>query len=513
MAMKSPADLGYCADGFNLPPLRIHDEVVETEWRRPGQLFPGSLRGITDRAAVRKDSVADRAARAAEIANSTNEQVIVWCGLNNESSAVTAAVPDAIEVKGSDSTASKVAAIRGFVSGEYRVLVSKPSICGFGMNFQNASRMVFVGLSDSYEQYYQAIRREYRYGQERPVDVHIVVTDHETEIVENVRRKEEQAEAMSAEIVAAAREFEMEELGRTESERDSIENADFEGKTWRILQGDCVERMSEIESDSVGLSVFSPPFLALYQYSETERDLGNSSGTEQFFEHFRFVIDGLLRVTMPGRNCCVHVSQVPTTLVNHGVIGVLDFRGELIREFTARGWIYHGEVCIDKCPQAQAIRTHAKGLLFVQMRKDSSWSRPGLADYVIVFRKPGENAEPIHPDITNDQWIEWARPIWYNIRESDTLNTAEAKSNEDDRHICPLQLGTIERCIRLWSNPGDVVFSPFAGIGSEVYQAVKLGRYGLGIELKPLYAKTAAKNCTSAEAENDQPNLLDMMMP
>jgi DNA modification methylase len=141
------------------------------------------------------------------------------------------------------------------------------------------------------------------------------------------------------------------------------------------------------------------------------------------------------------------------------------------------------------------------------MRKDSSWSRPGLADYILIFRKPGENAVPIHPDITNDMWIEWARPVWYGVRESDTLNTREAKSNEDDRHICPLQLDTIERCIRLWSNPGETVFSPFAGIGSEVYQAVKLGRKGLGIELKTLYAKTAAKNCREAENEVDQPDL------
>ena len=507
MAMKSPADLGYDRSRFALPPLNIHDEIVETDWKRPGRLFPGALRGITDRAQVRKDSINDRVARAAEIANATDEQVIVWCGLNGESTAATKAIPGSVEVKGADTTDHKLAAIRGFTSGEHRVLVTKPKIAGFGMNFQNANRMIFLGLSDSYESYYQCIRRQWRYGQTQPVNVHVVVTDHESEIVNNVRRKETEAEMLSAEIVAAAKRYEMEELGVSKSEKEEIIIDEFEGENWKVYQGDSVDEMAKVADDSVDLSVFSPPFLALYQYSETERDLGNSSSPDQFFEHFDFIIDELMRVTKPGRNCCVHVSQTATTLSTHGVIGIRDFRGDVIRHFVAKDWIYHGEVCIDKCPQAQAIRTHAKGLLFVQMRKDSSWSRPGLADYIVVFRKPGENAEPIHPDITNDQWIEWARPVWYGIRESETLNTTEAKSNEDDRHICPLQLGTIERCIRLWSNPGDVVFSPFAGIGSELYMAIKLGRYGLGIELKPLYARTAAKNCREIDNCTHQPTL------
>jgi DNA modification methylase len=507
MAMKSPEDLGYDGSRFRLPELKIIDEVVDTDWRRPESLFPGGLKGITDRSSVRRESVADRVERAAEIANATDEQIIVWCGLNDESTAVTAKIPDSVEVKGADSFEQKVDAIRGFIEGRHRVLVTKPKIAGFGMNFQNANRMIFLGLSDSYEAYYQCIRRAWRYGQTQPVNVHVVVTDHETEIVENVRRKEWEAERLSAEIVASARRYEMEELGKLASETEEITRDEFEGERWKVYQGDCIEEMQQIEDESVDLSIFSPPFLALYQYSNTERDLGNSSSDDEFFDHFKYVIEGLMRVTKPGRNCCVHVAQVATTLNAHGVIGLKDFRGRVIAEFVKQGWIYHGEVCIDKCPQAQAIRTHSKGLLFVQMRKDSSWSRPGLADYILIFRKPGENAVPIHPDITNDQWIEWARPIWYNIRESDTLNTTEAKADEDDRHVCPLQLETIERCIRLWSNEGEVVFSPFAGIGSELHEAVRLGRYGLGIELKPLYARTAVKNCKRAEQRASQPTL------
>lgn len=510
MAMKSPADLGYDASGFNLPPLHIHDVVVDTEWRRPGHLFPGALKGITDRASVRKQSVIDRVARAAAIANQTVDQVIVWCGLNVESKLMTESIPDAIEVSGEESTETKERKIIDFVEGRSRVLVTKLKIAGFGMNFQNANHIIFVGLNDSYESYYQGIRRCWRYGQTRPVNAYVVVTDHETEIVQNVRDKEAHSETITREIIEAAKEFEMEELGRN-GKSETIETTGYSGDNWILYQGDCVAEMRAIADESVDLSVFSPPFLALYTYSATEMDIGNCRTDDEFFEHFRFVIDDLLRITKPGRLACVHTQQVCTKLVTDGVIGLRDFRGRVCEEFVRRGWIYHGEVCIDKDPQAQAIRTHSKGLLFVQLKKDASWLRPALADYILIFRKPGENAVPIRPDISNDDWIEWARPIWYGIKESDTLNRAEARSEEDDRHVCPLQLGTIERCVRLWSNPSETVFSPFAGIGSEGYVALRQGRKFIGCELKGLYARTAAKNLSRAESESKRATLFDRL--
>lgn len=285
----------------------------------------------------------------------------------------------------------------------------------------------------------------------------------------------------------------------------------YQGDGWTVTNGDCIEGLAEVPADSVDLSVYSPPFISLYTYTASERDLGNCASPEEFFEHLGFVIRDLLRVTKPGRLTCVHVAQVPAMLSRDGYIGLKDFRGMTIAAFMAHGWVHHGEVCIDKDPQAQAIRTKAKGLLFVQMRKDSSWSRPALADYILVFRKPGDNAVPIRPDITNDQWIEWARPIWYGIKETDTLQAAEARVEEDERHICPLQLGTIERCIRLWSNPGEMVLSPFAGIGSEGYEAIRLGRRFVGFELKPQYAAVAAKNIRRAEFKKAEGSLFSDM--
>jgi hypothetical protein len=283
-----------------------------------------------------------------------------------------------------------------------------------------------------------------------------------------------------------------------------------EGANWTLVNGDSCEQLPTLAADSVDLSVYSPPFSSLFTYSATERDIGNCSTHAEFLEHLGYIIRELYRVTKPGRLSCCHISQLPSTKATHGVIGLIDLRGAMIQAFAAEDWIYHGEVCIDKDPQAQAIRTHAKGLLFVQLKKDSSWLRPALADYILVFRKPGENAVPVIPDVTNEEWIEFARPIWYGIRESDTLNAAVARENDDERHICPLQLGTIERCVRLWSNPGELVLSPFAGIGSEGFEAVRLGRRYWGCELKPSYYKTAVNNLKTAETMKTQGSLLDV---
>lgn len=306
-----------------------------------------------------------------------------------------------------------------------------------------------------------------------------------------------------------------------------------EGQNWRLLLGDSCERLAEIETDSVDLSICSPPFASLFVYSPSVRDLGNSSTRTEFLEHYSFIIREQLRVTKPGRNACVHVQQLSTTKATHGHVGLTDFRGDVIRAFQDAGWIYYGETTVWKDPQAQSIRTRAFTLAFQTKNRDSAMSRPALADYLLVFKKPGDNAvkiphEPESGEVTNDDWIEWAAPIWedhhdggwltpdgnlcpvwYGIKETDTLNTAVAKEDADERHICPLQLGFIDRCIRLWSNPGELILTPFAGIGSELYQAVKRGRRAVGIELKPSYWATAVDNLTRLEVELSMPTLLD----
>lgn len=257
------------------------------------------------------------------------------------------------------------------------------------------------------------------------------------------------------------------------------------------------------------LSIYSPPFASLYTYSPSDRDLGNSATTDEFIEHYRFILDHMFRVTKPGRTNAVHVQQVAILKSREGYVGLQDFRGRVIQAHLDAGFIYYGEVTVDKNPQLQAVRTKAQGLMFVQLRRDSALSRPALADYVLLFHKPGDNEVPISPDIDNETWIEWASPVWYGIAEMATLNPGSGAEDADERHICPLQLPLIERAVRLWSNPGELVLSPFAGIGSEGYVSVKHGRRFIGCELKPSYWSTAIDNLRRAEQEAAVPSLFD----
>jgi DNA modification methylase len=296
---------------------------------------------------------------------------------------------------------------------------------------------------------------------------------------------------------------------RTEN-LDTYTTGDEHGENWHLMLGDSCERLGEIEDNSIGLSVYSPPFASLFTYSPSMRDLGNSASRQEFLDHYRFIIDHLLRVTMPGRITCVHVQQLTTTKATHGYTGLTDFRGEVIRAYLAAGWHFHGEVTVDKDPQAQAIRTKAQALMFVTKNRDSSATRPALADYLLLFRKPGDNAIPIKNDVSNEEWIEWARPVWLDIKETNTLNTRVARDSADERHIAALQLDFVERCVRLWSNRGERVLTPFAGIGTEVYVARKLGRYGIGCELKESYFRTAVRNLRDLDAQMEHPTLLDL---
>ena len=307
---------------------------------------------------------------------------------------------------------------------------------------------------------------------------------------------------------------------------DAYVTDEAHGENWTLLLGDSCERMAEIDTESVDLSICSPPFASLFTYSPSIRDLGNNASRIEFLEHYSFIIREQLRVTKPGRLACIHVQQLTTTKATDGYVGMTDFRGEVIRAFQSEGWIFNGEVTVWKDPQAQSIRTRSHALAFQTKNRDSSKTRPALADYLLLFRKPGDNAVPIKNDVTNDEWIEWASPIWtdhhdgawltddghicpvwYGIKETDTLNTRVAKDSADERHICPLQLGFIERCVRLWSNPGELVLSPFAGIGSELYMANKLGRRAVGIELKPSYWRTAVDNLTDLAEQMAAPVL------
>lgn len=277
------------------------------------------------------------------------------------------------------------------------------------------------------------------------------------------------------------------------------------GNSWHIYNGDCIEVMKGLPDDSVHYSVFSPPFASLYTYSNSDRDMGNCKDAPDFFAHFKYAMAELYRILKPGRLISMHCMDLPTSKVRNGYIGLDDFPGDLIRCGQAAGFIYHSRVCIWKDPVTAMQRTKAIGLLHKQIKKDSALSRQGIADYVVTLRKPGENPEPVSH--TNETfpvsvWQNYASPVWMDIDPSDTLQYRAARELNDERHIAPLQLGVIRRCIELWSNPKDVVFTPFLGIGSEVYAAVEMGRMGVGVELKPSYFTQAAKNIALAQANS-----------
>lgn len=271
-----------------------------------------------------------------------------------------------------------------------------------------------------------------------------------------------------------------------------------------IFNGDCVEVLKQIPDNSIHYSIFSPPFANLYTYSNSDRDMGNCKSDEEFLEHFRYLVKELNRVIMNGRLVSFHCMQIPLMKERDGVIGLKDFRGQLIRIFQEEGFVLHSEVTVWKNPVTEMARTKALGLLHKQLKKDSSMSRQGIPDYVITMRKLGENPEKIiHTTETFpvNAWQKYASPVWMDIKQSNTLNGKIARVEEDERHICPLQLEIIKRCIELWTNPNDIVLDPFAGIGSTPYVALRMGRRGLGIELKESYYKQAVINCNDALEE------------
>lgn len=500
ITITNPSDIGFDGSRYVLDPYLMHEHQVESPVS-DNKLFADIAQTLTERRAAKKATVDARVNEVSKLCNESDEQWIVWCHTNDESAMLSKSIVGAVEVKGSDSIEHKESAMLGFSDNKFKVLVSKPSICGFGMNWQHCHNMAFVGLDDSYEQMYQAIRRCWRFGQDKVVNVHIITAESLGAIKQNIERKEKQMEQMQIAMVDHMRESMHKEIKSAGIEKTDYNRRVEIGADFEIHNADCVHLASEIESNTVGYTIFSPPFASLYTYSNSDYDMGNVKDDEEFYKQFRFLVKEMLRITKPGRLLSFHCMNLPTSKQNNGFIGIRDFRGELIRMFVDEGWIYHSEVCIWKDPVTAMQRTKALGLLHKTIRKDSSMSRQGIPDFLVTMRKPGENDDPIshtHDDFPVTLWQKYASPVWMDINPSRTLNYRDGRDDDDERHICPLQLDVIERGLELWSKPGDLVFSPFTGIGSEGYCAVKAGRKFIGSELKPSYFDLAIKNIQSA---------------
>ena len=525
--IRKPSDIGHDDDGYILPEMDIHQHVVKSSRPQDGMLFSVEAKTMIERRQARRASIEERVALCADLVNSTDGAWVVWCDMNAESVALSKAITGAVEVTGSDHHDVKESAMMGFSAGEHRVIVTKPQIAGFGMNWQHCSNIAFVGLSDSYEQFYQAIRRCWRFGQDRKVQCHVITSEAEGAVVANIKRKELDAAEMAKEMVSNMSDISSKEIKGISSQKAEYKTGSRSGDGWEMHLGDCVDVSRTIPSGSIDFSVFSPPFASLYTYSNSDRDMGNCKGRAEFAEHFQYLVKDLFRITKTGRLVSFHCMNLPTSKTHDGYIGISDFRGELIRAFEAEGFIYHSEVCIWKDPVTAMQRTKALGLLHKQVVKDSAMSRQGIPDYLVTMRKPGDNPNPVAGEFDHfcgdmstfrndgrlsiDIWQRYASPVWMDINPSNTLQYRSARDHNDERHICPLQLDVIHRALQMWSNKGDIVFSPFAGIGSEGYESVKLGRRFIGVELKESYYKQACLNMVAAEHERDKGTLFEAL--
>jgi len=370
------------------------------------------------------------------------------------------------------------------------------------LNYQNCHNQIFASLDFSFEGLYQAIRRSYRFGQKKEVNIYLITTDTMANVIHSINRKQKQFEIMQEEMSKSINE----NLNGNLMSESVFDITEEKNDWYKIKRGDCVQLISELENESIGLSVFSPPFAELYTYSSHIEDMGNSKDYNEFLTQFEFLIKELHRVMIQGRNVAVHCMDLPIQKGKEGFIGLRDFSGMILKAFESAGFIYASRITIWKDPVVEMQRTKALGLLHKQVKKDSTMSRVGIPDYVMIFRKDGERTQPVtNTDLPVDLWQKYASPVWMDINYGNTLQGyRNGREDNDEKHICPLQLDTIERLIHLYSNKGDSVFTPFMGIGSEVFQAVKMGRKGVGFELKESYFDLAKKNIQSAVLAKSQ---------
>ena len=506
--LNKPNDIGFDMVGYDLPKLTLHENQIITPKRDNGSLFNDTAISATNFNNELRITKLERLDEVVKLVNSKpNENFIIWIKQNEEGEHLKKLLPESVEVKGSDTNEWKKEKLLGFANNEFRVLITKTKIASFGMNYQNCRNQIFASLDFSFEGLYQAIRRSYRFGQKQEVNIYLITTDTMANVKQAIDTKQKQFEIMQNEMAKAINlnlEGQIMEVGKFDI---TEENNDW----YSIKRGDCVQLIETLKDESIGLSVFSPPFAELYTYSNHLEDMGNSKDYNEFLTQFSYLVKELYRVLIQGRNVAVHCMDLPIQKGKEGFIGLRDFSGMILQSFQDAGFVYASRITIWKDPVVEMQRTKALGLLHKQVKKDSTMSRVGIPDYVMIFRKDGERNNPVtNTDIPVDLWQKYASPVWMDIDYGNTLQGyRNGRDQNDEKHICPLQLDTIERLIHLYSNKGDTVFTPFMGIGSEVYQAVKMDRKGIGFELKESYFDLAKANLKAVISQKTQTNLFN----
>lgn len=507
ISIDNPKTLGFDGCGYELPEIEYIEHLIPVE-NNTNTLFGDVAVSATDIHQDLNRSFDARMDKTIQLVKNSNEQWIVWCLRNTESDYLQKQLSDSINVQGSDSPEFKAKYLNGFANNEFKTLITKTSIASFGMNYQNACNMVFTSYDFKFESFYQAVRRQYRFGQKRKVIVHLLVPESQLNVRKSIIEKESKHKEMISEMAKYS--------ANTDYKKNKsniiVSKKEIKTKDYHVINGDCVEETKKLSDNSADLVVFSPPFAELYVYSDSPNDMGNVTDYNQFEQHFKYLIPELKRVLKSGRICAVHCMDLPIQKGKEGYIGLRDFSGMLIDWFQENDFIYHSRATLWKNPVTEMQRTKALGLLHKTIKKDSSMSRVGIPDYVLFFRNDGENETPIqHQDIDPklpnylpvDLWQKYASPVWYDIDYSRTLQYRSGRDGNDEKHICPLQLDTIERVINLYSNEGETIFSPFGGIGSEGFQALKMKRKSISVELKSSYFKLNLQNHKAAVQENE----------
>jgi DNA modification methylase len=513
MACDNPKTLGFNHVGYDLPEIEFIEHFIEVE-NNTDNLFGDVAISATDLHKDLNRSFDERVKKTIELVSENDKQFIIWGLKNNETDTIVKLIDNAINVQGSDSPEYKAKHLNGFARKEFKTLVTKTSIASFGMNYQQCDQMIFMSYDFKFEAFYQAVRRCYRFGQTNKVTIHILVPKSQLNVRQSIIEKHQR----HIEMIQEMAKYSSESNYKSAKSKFKVVNKEIKNNNYHLINGDCVQETKKLPDNCADIVVFSPPFAELYVYSDKEEDMGNVANYKQFEEHFNFLIPELKRTLKNGRICAIHCMDLPIQKGKEGYIGLRDFSGMLIDWFQENGFIYHSRATIWKNPVTEMQRTKALGLLHKTIKKDSCMTRVGIPDYILFFRNEGDNETPItHQDtdptksdyLPVDLWQKYASPVWNDIDYSRTLQYRSGRDGNDEKHICPLQLDTIERILHLYSNEGETVLSPFGGIGSEGFTALKMNRKSISIELKESYFTINAKNHKSCIEEKNSVLMLD----
>lgn len=507
--ITNPSDIGFDGSNYTLPKLNQIEHEVITDLKNNGLLFNQSAVNATNFNAELRETKEKRLNLVVDICKKTEGQILIWVKQNEEGDWLKKQLPDAKEVKGSDSIEYKEKTLLGFANNEFRILITKAKIAQFGMNFQNCSTQIFPSLDFSFEAYYQQIRRSYRFGQQNEVNIHLIKTDTMENVVKSIEKKERQFLEMQSEM---NKNINSQKYGLL----NDYERREYKTNDMLLIKGDSCIEIKTIPDNSVDFIVFSPPFSSLFTYSNYIHDMGNNDNHDEFFKQYAYLLKDLYRILKPGRLMACHTKDLGVYKNSSGYTGMYDFTGEHTKSVLNEQFKLHSKITIWCDPVLEMQRTKTQRLLYKTVTSDSTYTGIGMAEYVTLFRK-WDGVEGEWEPVTNlnkqnfplDTWQRWASPVWMDIKRTDVLNNHEGTALGDEKHIAPLQLEVIHRLVNLYTNKGEVVFTPFLGIGSEVYKSLQNDRKGIGIELKDSYFDTAVKNCNKAIQSKLQTSLFE----